>query len=110
MPKISFHFAGTNTPQTVEAKVGESVLQVALRAQIPMEHACGGFASCGTCHIKVKTGMAGLSLKSSDEQNILKYESKASDSSRLACQTKVQEDAAIEVINLGREFAIRKTG
>lgn len=34
---------------------GESVLEALLRAKVEIDHSCGGGASCGTCHIFVRS-------------------------------------------------------
>lgn len=100
MAKVNFILPGNSTPQSTEARYGESLLDVAKRAGIGIEHTCGGTPSCGTCHVKVKIGLQGLSPAKEDERSILKYERGATADSRLACQAKVQEDVTVEVVNL----------
>ena len=68
-PKVALTFADLG--RTVEACVGESVLQAALRHGIHIEHACGGFCACSTCHVIVDEGMANLSEKQDDEEDRL---------------------------------------
>lgn len=105
MPKITFHIQGCPTAQTVDATSGESLLEVAQRASVPMEHTCGGIASCGTCHIKVKEGERGLSPINSDEKTVLRFDKTANEKSRLACQAKVVSDVSVEVVNASAKKA-----
>ena len=49
----------------VEAEVGETILDVALRNGIDIEHACEKSCACTTCHVVVREGFD--SLNDSDE-------------------------------------------
>lgn len=49
----------------LEAKAGESVLDVALRNGIEIEHACEKSCACTTCHVIIREGFD--SLEESDE-------------------------------------------
>ena len=91
MPKITFHYAGQI--KTVEAKDGETVLQIALDNGIPMEHACGGNGFCTTCMCKVKSGMENLSPRNDKEENM----GIVNDPERLSCQTEIKGDVEVEV-------------
>ncbi|MCU0727657.1 MAG: 2Fe-2S iron-sulfur cluster-binding protein [Planctomycetes bacterium] len=76
--------------RTVEACVGESVLQAALRHGIHIEHACGGFCACSTCHVIVEEGMAALSDKQDDEEDRLDTAVGLTLRSRLSCQCELR--------------------
>jgi len=91
VPKITFHYAGQI--KTVEAKDGETVLQIALDNGIPMEHACGGNGFCTTCMCKVKSGMENLSPRNDKEENM----GIVNDPERLSCQTEIKGDVEVEV-------------
>lgn len=86
--------------QTFEAQPGESVLDVAIRNDIPIQHACGGFCACTTCHIEVKSGDDHLSPMEDDEQERLDRAVQVTLHSRLACQSKVCGDVVVEIQNL----------
>jgi len=92
MPKVTFHHSGQI--QIVEAEPGKSILQIALDAGIPMEHACGGNGFCTTCMCKVKEGMENLSPRNEREENMGVME----DPDRLSCQSEVKGDVTVEVI------------
>ena len=86
--------------QTVEAKHGDSVLDVALTHDVDIQHACGGFCACTTCHIIVKSGMENLSEIEEEEQDRLEVAAVGlTPSSRLGCQAKVHGDIVVEVVN-----------
>jgi ferredoxin len=43
--------------QDFDASDGETLLEAALRARIPVAHACGGRAKCSTCRVWILDGM-----------------------------------------------------
>ena len=68
MPKITF-IDSAGTARTVEAEVGATVMETALKNGIPgIEAECGGACACATCHVYVdeewrqKTGEPSPSL------------------------------------------------
>lgn len=97
MPKVTF----LPTNQVCEATDGESILDVAINNDIPLQHACGGFCACTTCHIHVKEGAQNLSALEEDEQERLETTADSvSPNSRLGCQAKVHGDVVVEIQNL----------
>ncbi|MEE2829624.1 MAG: 2Fe-2S iron-sulfur cluster-binding protein [Myxococcota bacterium] len=52
---------------SVEAPHGASVLETALANDIDLEHACGGFCACTTCHVIIVSGDDLLSEMQFDE-------------------------------------------
>jgi 2Fe-2S ferredoxin len=72
--------------RTVEACVGESILQAALRHGIELEHSCGGWCACTTCHVIVEEGMDNLSELLDDEEDRLDTAVGLTLRSRLGCQ------------------------
>ena len=77
----------------------ESVLDVALSHGIQLEHACGGFCACTTCHIIVKEGEGNLSEAEEDELDRLDMAPGLTQRSRLACQAVVNGDVVVEIPN-----------
>ena len=96
MPKVTF----LPMNLTVEAKNGESILDVALTHEIPIMHACGGFCACTTCHIHVKAGEKSLADMEEDEADRLEMVSGFRPESRLGCQARVNGDVTVEIQNL----------
>jgi adenylate cyclase len=82
MPKIQFLPDG----KEIEAKDDETILQAALRAEIPLAHICGGNARCSTCRVVILEGMTNTQPRNDAEKKIadlLNFDP----SVRLACQT-----------------------
>ena len=96
MPKVTF----LPMNQTVEARVGESLLDVALNHDIPMQHACGGFCACATCHVQIIAGSEHLSAKEGDEDDRLGTADRLAPNSRLGCQSRISGDVTVEIMNL----------
>ena len=63
-----------------------SILDHADRNDIPIDHACGGFAACSTCHVIVKEGLESCNEISDDEDDMLDEAPGLTLKSRLACQ------------------------
>jgi 2Fe-2S ferredoxin len=85
---------------TYEVNVGDSILDVAIQNDVPLQHACGGFCACTTCHVFVKSGGQSLSPMEEDELDRLDIVTDRTRSSRLGCQAKVQGDVVVEVVEL----------
>lgn len=83
--------------RTIEAADGQTVLDAAIENDIPLEHACGGFCACTTCHILVKEGMQNISPMADDEDERLDGKGKLSEQSRLGCQSKVYGPLTLEI-------------
>jgi 2Fe-2S ferredoxin len=63
-----------------------SILDWADRNDIPLDHACGGFAACSTCHVIVRQGLESCNETSEDEDDMLDEAPGLTLQSRLACQ------------------------
>lgn len=107
---IKLRFAGVD--RDVEAEIGESILDVAMREGIELDHACGGVCACSTCHVKVSAGADALSESSEDEEDQLDDARDVGLDSRLGCQARIlraPQGGVIEVripawnVNLVRE-------
>jgi adenylate cyclase len=72
--------------KTIEAGDGETLLQAALRAQIPLTNVCGGSARCSTCRVSVIEGQEHCSPRTPEEQAIADMLHLPA-TVRLACQT-----------------------
>lgn len=95
MPKVTFLPMNI----TVDAKEGESVLDVAINHDIPLQHACGGFCACTTCHVLVKSSLDVLSEADEEELDRLELVGEKEQNSRLGCQAKVIQDVIVEIMN-----------
>ena len=84
-----------------EAIPGETLLDVALNHDIPIQHACGGMCSCTTCHVSVKEGANLLSDIEEDESERLEDATDArTPTSRLGCQARLRGNVIVEIMNL----------
>ncbi|PIP79984.1 MAG: ISC system 2Fe-2S type ferredoxin [Gammaproteobacteria bacterium CG22_combo_CG10-13_8_21_14_all_40_8] len=82
----------------LEAKAGETVLDVALNAGIDIEHACEKSCACTTCHIIVREGFDSLEESDELEDDLLDKAWGLEPESRLGCQAKVgQQDLVVEI-------------
>ena len=92
MAKITYiEFNGTE--HTVDVKVGNSVMEGAIKNNVPgIDADCGGACACATCHVYVdeawreKTGSA-----SAMEESMLDFAQNVEPNSRLSCQIKVTD-------------------
>lgn len=95
MPKVTFLPQGI----TVDAKKGESLLDLALEYGVSIQHACGGCCACTTCHARIESGFENLSQVDEDEAERLEYLDDPTPNSRLCCQAKVMGDVTVQVVN-----------
>lgn len=100
MTKITFLPHENICPQgkTVEANVGETVLDVALKAGVEIDHACEKSCACTTCHVIVRKGYASLEAPTECEEDLLDRAWGLAPESRLSCQAVIStEDLEIEI-------------
>lgn len=91
MPKMTFVYPdGTET--TVDAPIGQSVLEIAHKNRIPLEGACEGSLACSTCHVIIeKSFYDGLPAASEEEEDMLDLAFGLTHTSRLGCQILMSE-------------------
>ena len=65
---------------------GESILELALRNGIQIEHSCGGVCACSTCHIYLEEGASSVSEADEDEEDRVEEAPGLQVNSRLSCQ------------------------
>jgi ferredoxin len=95
MAQLTFVF-GSSSPagaqpasETHPLAVEESILDVAIAHDVPLQHACGGFCACTTCHVEVLSGGEALSPIEDDEAERLESLGDRTPGSRLGCQAKL---------------------
>jgi 2Fe-2S ferredoxin len=89
---------GRNEPrQVVMAAKGQNLLEVAMGADIAVEHACGGVCACSTCHIYVEEGMRNLSEATEAEEDRVEEAPGLQRNSRLSCQCIIEKEGPIRV-------------
>jgi ferredoxin, 2Fe-2S len=112
MPKVTFIIEGA--ARTVEFEEGRlaykhhglpgSILDVALNFDVPLDHACGGFSACTTCHVIIREGMGHLSEMQDDEADRLDTAWNLTPQSRLGCQAIVRGDVVCELPRYTRNY------
>ncbi|KAJ3380131.1 hypothetical protein HDU80_002213, partial [Chytriomyces hyalinus] len=82
------------TRQTVDVKLGDRLLEVAQKLNIPsIDGVCGGNMECATCHVIVDQKHFDVLPRASDgEEVMLEYAIGRVDCSRLACQLKASKE------------------
>jgi ferredoxin, 2Fe-2S len=94
MPKVTFlHPEG----KSGEVARGHSLLEAAEALGFPLNHDCGGNASCTTCRVEVQVGEENLSEIDFDEQDLLDREALSERRHRLGCQSRVLGDVIVRV-------------
>mmetsp|Transcript_17401 Transcript_17401/g.25135 ORF Transcript_17401/g.25135 Transcript_17401/m.25135 type:complete len:154 (-) Transcript_17401:10-471(-) len=93
-PRVSVTFIQPDDQKrTVDAFVGESLLQTAHRNEIDLEGACEGVCACSTCHLILSDDLFDkLPEASENEEDMLDMAFGLTDTSRLGCQITVTED------------------
>lgn len=82
------------TEHTIEVKNGMSVMEGAIKNNVPgIDADCGGACACATCHVYVDAAWQGKTgEKSAMEESMLDFAENVEDNSRLSCQIKVSDD------------------
>ena len=100
MPQIIFlpHEELCPDGAVLEADNGTSVLDVALKNGIGIEHACEKVCACTTCHVIVREGFDSLGESDELEDDLLDKAWGLEPESRLSCQALVNnEDLVVEI-------------
>ena len=100
MTKITILPSPEHAPQgvTLEANAGESIIEVLLKNNISIEHACDMQCACTTCHVYVRQGQESLKPAEEKEEDMLDKAWGLDMDSRLSCQACVKDrDIVIEI-------------
>lgn len=87
--------------QDMAVETHSTLLSLLLHKDLDVLKECGGRGMCATCHIYVKAGMTALSRMSRREQRTLEVITSCRPNSRLACQTRVQEEGVVIELPVG---------
>ena len=90
MAKITF-IQHDGSEQTVDGLPGMSVMETAIKHQVPgIDADCGGACACATCHVYVEPEWQDKAgSRNPMEEDMLDFAFDVRDSSRLSCQIKV---------------------
>lgn len=91
MPKIIFK--SENKEIVVDAVVGETLLETANKADVPLFGGCGGAGVCGTCHVFIdQEYLKKLNEPALEELDLIEVLPNGNSNSRLACQIVITEE------------------
>ena len=90
MPKITY-IDREGAARTVEGEIGSTVMETAIKNNIPgIEAECGGACACATCHVYVEEAWRPVvGEPSAMEEDMLDFGFDVRSNSRLSCQIKV---------------------
>lgn len=93
MPNITFIDAHGES-RTLEAEVGSTVMETAIRNAVPgIEAECGGACACATCHVYVDDAWtAAVGPAEPMEEDMLDFAFDVRPNSRLSCQIRIRAD------------------
>ncbi len=100
MPKVIFLPNEELCPEgnVVEAEEGQTILEVAKKNGIDIEHACEMSCACTTCHVVVREGFDSLEESDELEDDMLDKAWGLEPESRLSCQAMVaDEDLVVDI-------------
>jgi 2Fe-2S ferredoxin len=80
--------------RTVEAEEGSTVMETALKNDVPgIDAECGGACACATCHVYVaEDWFPKLPKAEQMEEDMLDFASDVRPTSRLSCQLRVRKE------------------
>ena len=93
MPKIVFiDYEGEE--RSIEAKVGDTVMETAVSNDIPgIDADCGGACACATCHVYIdQNWITKLGEPEEIETEMLSVAEEVRENSRLSCQIMLTEE------------------
>lgn len=98
--------ADSDAPVETRDGLPGSILALALKNHLEIDHACGGVCACSTCHVIVKEGFDSLSEASENEEDMLDNAPGVTLQSRLACQAVADgsQDLVVEVPDWNRNL------
>lgn len=85
-------------PHVPVSQIDQSVLDVALRAGIEINHTCGGYGTCGTCLVQVVEGLEKLEPRNEIESEMAEDRGFRNEE-RLACQTCPVAGLSVQIRN-----------
>lgn len=92
MAKITY-IDHEGTERVIDAKNGETVMEVAVKNAVPgIDADCGGACACATCHVYIDDAfMDKVGSPEAMEQSMLDFAENVQPNSRLCCQINVSD-------------------
>ncbi len=106
MVKITFIDAD-GTARTVEGEPGATVMETAVRNEVPgIDAECGGACACATCHVYVDEAWREATGEPEPmEEDMLDFAADVRPTSRLSCQIRVRPELDGLVVHTPKEQA-----
>jgi 2Fe-2S ferredoxin len=84
-----------------------SILDIAMKHGIDLDHACGGVCACSTCHVVVRQGLDACNDPSDEEEDQLDDAYGLTPQSRLGCQCipNGNQDVVVEIPGWNRNLS-----
>ena len=103
MPRVTF-ITADGALRVIDARVGQTLLDIAWANDIDIEGACGGSLACSTCHVIVDPAYYGrLPPPSEEEEDLLDLAWGLTPTSRLGCQVVLTDALDGLVVSLPAE-------
>ncbi len=83
---------GERRPIEVPTDMSLSLMEVLKASDYPVQATCGGMALCATCHVEVLDGDDKYKEATDPELEMLDTLPEVSDTSRLACQMRIEDE------------------
>jgi ferredoxin, 2Fe-2S len=82
------------TSRTVEGEIGSTVMETAIKNDVPeIEAECGGACACSTCHVYIREEwLEKVGAPGPMEEDMLDFAFDVRPNSRLSCQIKVTQE------------------
>ena len=99
MPQVTYT-DHSGASRTVQATVGDSVMETAVRNGVPgIVAECGGSLSCATCHVFVDDADLGAlpAMEEMEDEMLWGAAEDRRENSRLSCQVKVTDGCDLHV-------------
>lgn len=90
---INIIFKYNNEEFKVNANVGETLLECALRNNVPLIGGCGGAGICGSCNVEIDEEYINkIPEPEAKEQDVIEYLPMYKQTTRLACQVVITRE------------------
>lgn len=90
---INIIFKYNNEEFKVNANVGETLLECALRNNVPLIGGCGGAGICGSCNVEIdEEYLNKIPEPEANEQDVIEYLPMYKQTTRLACKVVITEE------------------
>jgi ferredoxin, 2Fe-2S len=98
--KFKFEQKGLEPVTLKNIEPGQTLLEIALKNEIELNHKCGGICSCTTCHLYVEEGMDNIYKMTNREEDFIDRAVNPALNSRLGCQSLLLDGTGVIEVTL----------